>query len=393
MSGAPALGDVLELFIDNRGKNPPFESSGVPLLSGRSITDHGIDMNATRFVSQETYQQWMPRPLRKGDLILTSEAPLGRVVLVDTDAPIALGQRIFGMRGRQGVLDTRFLYYLFMTPRVRADLAARATGTTVLGIRQPELMKIRIPAPAYPQQRAIAEVLGALDDKIATNDHLSRAALALAEATFKRCVLQSTYASALGEVATTMLGGTPSRVRPELWNGGTVPWIASGKANQDRILEPSEWITEEALATSAAKLMPQGATVIAITGATLGQIARLEIATSGNQSLVGIWHDDPALNDWIYFAVRQEIDELLKHATGAAQQHVNKGAVDALQIPVPSGEMLSEWGTYTRSLLDAAAQADRESIRLSATRDGLLPLLMSGTVRVRDVERIVEGRA
>ncbi len=160
-----------------------------------------------------------------------------------------------------------------------------------------------------------------------------------------------------------------------------------GKANESRVLEPTALITEEALAKSAAEMMPEGATVVAITGATLGQVSRLEIASSGNQSLIGIWHEDPALNDWLYFAMRHEIEELLKHATGAAQQHVNKAAVDGLQIPWPDRLELELWGEQVRPMLDAAAAADKESLVLARTRDELLPLLMSGDVRVKDAEK------
>jgi len=319
-------------------------------------------------------------------LIVTSEAPLGRPALIAASQRVALGQRIFGLRGAEGVLDTRFLYYAFKTDFVQRDLASRATGTTVVGIRNPELRKLRVPAPSFSEQRAIAEVLGALDDKIAANDRVAKAALELADAFYTEQANNVTERATLGAIATTVLGGTPSRNRADYWTGGTVPWIASGKANEERVLAPSEWITEEALEKSAAKLMPKRATILAITGATLGQVARLEIETSGNQSLVGVWHDDAATNDWLYFAVRHEIDELLKHATGAAQQHVNKGAVERLNVPMPAAGRLQRWGARVRPLLDQAAAVDHESLKLAATRDELLPLLMSGKLRVKDAE-------
>lgn len=137
-------------------------------------------------------------------------------------------------------------------------------------------------------------------------------------------------------------------------------------------------------------MMPQGATIVAITGATLGQVARLEIPASGNQSLVGIWAEDPGLNDWLYVAVQRQIVELIKSATGAAQQHVNKRDVDSLKVPLVSATQVDAWGAIARPLFDRAATADRESLELIGVRNALLPLLMSGKLRVKDAGKIAE---
>lgn len=283
--------------------------------------------------------------------------------------------------------DTKFLQYALAV----TDVSGYLTGSAQPKLSKAALESIRLRLPAPRDRAAIAELLGALDDKMAANRRVASQTLRLADALYLREAAAIEVRLPLGKMATTVLGGTPSRSVAEYWSGGTVPWITSGKANNDRILEPSERITEEALAKSAAKMMPAGTTVIAITGATLGQVARLEIPSSGNQSLVGIWSEDPAVNDWLYFAVRHEIGSLMKHATGAAQQHVNKGAVESMVLPRPVPERLPSWGANVRPLLDTAASADRESLVLAATRDELLPLLLSGKVYVKAAERAVQG--
>ena len=135
--------------------------------------------------------------------------------------------------------------------------------------------------------------------------------------------------------------------------------------------------------------MPRFATVIAITGATLGQIARLEIETSGNQSLIGIWSNRPEVNDWIYFALRNRLPDILGYSTGAAQQHINKQVIDRLVVDLPSDDALVRWGRVVRPLLNRAAAAERESVTLNELRDMLLPHLMSGRLVVREAERTV----
>jgi type I restriction enzyme, S subunit len=179
------LGECLDLLIDNRGKNPQFTSSGIPVISAMLVQAGRLRLDGARYVSTETYQQWMPTPTRKNDVLLTSEAPLGRVALIPDDRPLVLAQRIFGLRGKAGIIDSRFLFYAFQTEAAQNELRGRATGTTVTGIRQSELVKVKMRVPSYRGQQAIAAILGALDDKIAVNDRIVTLSVDLADAFYR----------------------------------------------------------------------------------------------------------------------------------------------------------------------------------------------------------------
>ena len=160
------------------------------------------------------------------------------------------------------------------------------------------------------------------------------------------------------------------------------------------ILEASELITVEGLARSAAKMMPAGATVIAITGATLGQVSLLGIPTSGNQSVVGVWAEDENLTSWLHFAIRAAIPELIGSATGAAQQHVNKKNVEELLVTVPDARTLSLWATLAIPLITKSVTSLKENLALRSLRDTLLPELLSGRIRVPEAFEVVrEGVA
>lgn len=336
--------------------------------------------------------------LRSGDLIVTMTdlskegATLGLPALVPESGVYLHNQRV----GLVGIKDpsrvtAAFLHYFLRGSHYRAHILGTASGSTVRHTSPSRIGAFIANLPKLDEQRAIAEVLGALDHKIAVNTILARSAVALASATFDR-ESKKARPVRLGDVATVVLGGTPSRARPGYWSNGTVPWMASGKANEDRILRPTSLITEEALAQSAAKMMPKGATVIAITGATLGQISRLEIEACGNQSLVGAWGETTWESAWLNFAIRSELLQLLRAATGAAQQHVNKADVKNLMIPWVDERALRAWGRLAGELLERARQADVESHSLIILRDELLPDLMSGRLCVKGAERIVEGK-
>ncbi|NYG21164.1 type I restriction enzyme S subunit [Agromyces hippuratus] len=279
--------------------------------------------------------------------------------------------------------DPRWVYRLLD----QIDFAAFNSGSAQPSLNRNFLRSIPVGLPSLTEQQAIAEVLGALDDKIAANTALTATADSVLATEFRaRLHRAEAHDKELGAIANVVLGGTPSRARLDYWTDGTIPWLNSGAVNATRIVEPSELITAKALANSATKLMPASTTLLAITGATLGQIARLEMEASGNQSIVGVWSADVALNTWLYYAIQARLDDLLARATGAAQQHVSKGDVEQLAVPIPSRDVLEAFAGVATPLLELAAIAERENRTLAATRDALLPQLMSGKLRVRDAE-------
>lgn len=288
-------------------------------------------------------------------------------------------------------IDPQFLTYALLAkrPELLSMVHLAGHGTGVLSTDR--LKALRIRHPGIREQRRIAGVLGVFDDLIDTDLSLATAADACAEAQWHRLNSQSTAQAELASLADVVLGGTPSRADPTMW-GGEIPWINSGEANKFRVLHPTERITQKGLERSSTKLMPEGTTIVAITGATLGQVSRLEIPACGNQSLVGVYcRQNPALNDHLYFTVRNSVQKLIASATGGAQQHINKRNVEELLLSVPDQPALQDWHRTTGPLLDATSQLLMEADRLAQTRDELLPLLMSGRIAVDEAWEAVPG--
>lgn len=138
------------------------------------------------------------------------------------------------------------------------------------------------------------------------------------------------------EFAFTASGGTPSTERKEYWHDGTIPWINSGELSKhDIIKKPTTYITQEALENSSAKLFPVGTVVIALTGATTGMSAILEIETSTNQSITGIFPSKEHDSKFLLYTLHHNIDKILLHNVGSAQPHINKEIVDNLEFNYP----------------------------------------------------------
>jgi len=288
-------------------------------------------------------------------------------------------------------VNHRFVNHVLQSPDVIAWLTTRLQGSVTQKINLATLREVPIPLPPRSEQNAIAAAIGGLEEKIESNDRVAVLEDELVGTCYNLVPLANGSTKPLCKVARVVLGGTPSRGESRYWVGGTVPWINSGKANEFRVAEPSEWITAEALERSAAKLMPRGTTLVATTGATLGQVSRLEIESAGNQSLVGVWSDELAVNDWVYLWIRTHMKELTAHATGGAQQHINKGVVEEMEVRVPDPPELRAWHAVVRPQLEHIAALIGENVLLRRLRDYLLPRLISGEIRVREALELADS--
>ncbi|MDR1497395.1 MAG: restriction endonuclease subunit S, partial [Puniceicoccales bacterium] len=171
-------------IIDYRGKSPTKTTQGVPLVTAKIIKGGRIEP-PDEFIAEEDYDSWMQRGLpQKGDVVMTTEAPLGEIAQLD-GSKIALAQRVITLRSKPDLLDNTFLKFLLQSQPVQEALCSRATGTTVLGIRQSELRKVPLTLPPHPEQKAIARILGTLDDKIELNRRMNATLEAMARALFQ----------------------------------------------------------------------------------------------------------------------------------------------------------------------------------------------------------------
>ena len=166
--------DVLEALIDYRGKTPRKSETGIPTLSAKSVKDGYIDYSSCYYISPEEYQRFMVRGFPKvGDVLLTTEAPMGNVARLDRE-DIGIAQRLLTLRGKKDVCDTDYLRYWLKSPCGKAALSARETGTTVTGIKQAEFRKIVIDLPDIETQKKVVSVLLSLERKLEVNNEINK---------------------------------------------------------------------------------------------------------------------------------------------------------------------------------------------------------------------------
>ncbi|OOX32626.1 hypothetical protein BJL83_16350 [Vibrio parahaemolyticus] len=162
------LDDVLELIIDHRGKTPlklggEWSDSGFPAISAKNVKKGQIvQRNTIRFVDSSLYAKWMKEPLKTDDLIMTSEAPMGELLYICSKTDYLLSQRLYALRTKKQCVSGVYLYFWLQNPIALRDMEGRASGTTVLGIKQSELRKVNILTPDSSADRKYFELMAPL---------------------------------------------------------------------------------------------------------------------------------------------------------------------------------------------------------------------------------------
>ena len=411
------LEDSMAAIIDYRGKTPRKTSSGIPLITAK-IVKGGQIKTPTEFIATEDYDSWMRRGIpRSGDVLVTTEAPLGEVAQLN-DQCVALAQRLILLRGKSGILDNRFLKFLMQSDDVQDQLRARATGTTVLGIKQKELRQIELALPPISEQRTIAHILGTLDDKIELNRRMNGTLEEMARALFKSWFVDFDPVRAKMEGRDTGLPPDvadlfPDRLVdselgeiPKGWEAVLLPEII--EVNPPRSLRKGEVAPYLDMANMPTRGhapdtvidRPFGSGMRFTNGDTL--VARITpCLENGKTAYVDfLGHDrigwgsteyivmrsiPPLPNEFAYCLARSAgfREFAIQNMTGTSgRQRVPAQALSQFLLTSPPEPIVVRCGKVVQPLFARASEAVRESRTLAALRDVLLPKLVSGEVRV-----------
>lgn len=164
--------DVCELAVDCVNKTAPFVEYETPYKMLRTTNVRGgfVDVQNVRYVTEETFEKWTRRVIpKRGDVILTREAPLGDIGRLTSDDKVFLGQRLFLYRADPAKLDPVFLAYVLQSPLVQGRIKSTGFGATVQHAKIGDCENLKIPFPPLDKQIKIGEILSAYDDLIENN--------------------------------------------------------------------------------------------------------------------------------------------------------------------------------------------------------------------------------
>ncbi|MGI8701057.1 MAG: restriction endonuclease subunit S [Nocardioidaceae bacterium] len=327
------------------------------------------------FVTREKFERDLRRNTAKpGDLMYTQRGTLGQVSLVPTSPfdEYVISQSQMRLRINTKAADPRFVYYACRTSSFRKQVDDRAIATGVPHINLGILAGLTIPDREPSEQRAIAEVLGALDDMIAANEKARQVIDQLAGAELKMASRSGVVVQRLGEIAEFLnRSRVPLSSRDREGRPGSVPYY--GAAGRMDFVDSS--IFDEELV-----LVGEDGSVVRNDGRPVVQYVWGPAWVNNHAHVLrgkGI-----SLSLLRRLVERANVHPLV---TGAVQPKLSMGNLKSAEIPVPTcSQGLSESLTQLDHILRALVEQNRA---LARTRDELLPLLMSGRLRVRDAEQ------
>ena len=187
-------------------------------------------------------------------------------------------------------------------------------------------------------------------------------------------------------------GGTPKRNEPTYWENGTIPWLTSGEVRQSIIVEVKSRISEVGLNKSSAKWVPKFSTLVALYGATAGEVSLNSFALTTNQAVCALI---PSSNySWFnYLSISRKVSEFQNKAVGSAQQNISKGLVENKLLLYPNVDLVIAFNCKVEALFTKTVTNLNEVNILAKLRDTLLPKLISGELQIPDVathEKVID---
>lgn len=391
------LSDIVMLMIDHRGLTPKklggdWSDTGYRALSAKNVkTGKIVQEENIRCVSEIMYHRWMPEEIQRNDILITSEAPFGQIYLWDSDEKIVLSQRLFGVRVSKSV-DPAFVYYYMLTDIFQGDMRSRATGTTVIGLRQPELLKCKIAYPELKVQKKISGVLRDIDKKIALNESINENLAQQAQAIFMNMFAENetVIPATIADVAINVTDGVHNTVHDSS-EGEYLLLSCKNIKGGSLNIGPSErrisFDTFEKLRRRTK--LSKGDVLISSVG-TIGELLLLNVEPSNYEFQRSVAmvkpNQDIVSSAYLYESLVFKRSELINAAHGAVQQCLFISDIAGFPIGIPQPDELCAFNAAVTPMFDIISANEAENQKLTEMRDTLLPKLMSGELDVSNFD-------
>ena len=424
------LGEIADFINGDRGKNYPTSSdyvgSGIPFVSASDLDGRSVNLSGATYISEEAYDRLGNGKIIQGDILFCLRGSLGKIGLAKGIPKGAIASSLVIIRPKEGVsLD--FLYYI-LSSSIGKSIARELDNGSVQGnLSVRELKQVEIELPEHQEQKAIAHILGTLDDKIELNRKTNETLEAMAKALFKSWFVDfdpvrakaegrptglpdelsdlfpdSFEDSELGEIPSgwepktirewgrTECGKTPSTHNQEFYGNDymfvTIPDLHNGF----HVVSSGKQLSKLGADSQRKKLLPPGSVMVSCI-ATPGLVGVAKEECFTNQQINSIIPNSKEASWFLALAMIENRDLLLSLGGGGSVFfNLSKGRFDEIDILAPSEDLISAFSGVVSTLMDRCFATKQETIALAKTRDTLLPKLISGEIRIPDAERMLE---
>lgn len=402
------LEECLDTLIDYRGKTPNKTDSGIRLITAKVIKNGTITDTSFEYIAENEYDSWMRRGLPiKGDVLLTTEAPLGEVAQIRSTQKIALAQRVILLRANPEILEQDYLLFAMQSRFVQGELFARATGTTVEGIKQSELRKVLIPIPHIKVQRNISAILRNYDNLIENNNRRIAILEEMAQSLYREWFVNFRYPNHQDNVdadGRPKLIDSPLGQIPEGWEMKTLGELVDFKrksAKKGRVPEHtpymglehfprksialSDW--EEVSEIGSDKLVFKRGNIL------FGKI-RPNFHKVGVAQVDGLCSADTfvlspkkpehhSLIAMVTFS-NEFVAQAVQTAQGSKMPRASWDVLQGFTVCVPDADILKRFNSIVDPAIEQIRALSLKNRNLKQQRDMLLPKLISGQIELKD---------
>ena len=436
-------------LIDCDHRTPPAADSGYPYVAIPQLKEGRIMLNDVRRISPEHFAEWTRKAKpQHHDVILSRRCNPGETAYVPAGLECALGQNLVLLRA-----DGKKLFPPFLRWLVRGTDWWEQVGTFINvgavfdSLKCADIPNFKMPLPPLAEQKAIAAVLGALDDKIELNRRMNATLEAMARALFQSWFIdfdpvrrnadrdpnqpstrpvghpsptgrrdgdeglvshdklfpdsfqdselghipKGWTIQPVGDVVDCVGGGTPSTAEPKYWEGGTHHWTTPkdfSSLQAPVLLDTDRKLTDAGIAKISSGLLPAG-TLLLSSRAPVGYLAIAAMPVAINQGFIALKCNDRASNFFMLNWCQANMAEIESRATGTTFAEISKQNFRPIRVVLPPKELMAAFTAKVAPLYGGITANLHQSRTLSTLRDTLLPKLLSGELRVVNTGNLI----
>lgn len=341
----------------------------------RNITEIGLNSCSTRLL-----------PLNS--VLFSSRAPIGYVAIA--------AKEMCTNQGFKSVIpnsDTDYMFLYYLLKFNKGNIENMGSGTTFKEVSGNTMKSIKVYIPVdIEEQRKIASILSALDDKIELNNRINENLEQQAQAFFTDLFITNAKlewkTGTVSDLGDVVGGGTPSKKVEEYYTNDGIAWITPKDLSNDKskfITHGETDITDLGLAKSGATLMPRGS-VLFSSRAPIGYIAIADGQVSTNQGFKSIVPFDNVGTAYVYYFLKENLSAIENVASGSTFKEVSGGTMKNFPAVIPDDDTLAKFKQFCSPLLEQQRALEYENRYLASLRDTLLPKLMNGEIDVSEVK-------
>ncbi len=403
-----------------------YVSVGVPSIMPVNIGENRLIEQGIARITEADANRLGKHRVIAGDIIYSRRGDIERRALVrPSQEGWFCGTGCLKVRLGKGVLETEFASYYLGHPSVRQWIVRHAVGATMPNLNTSIMEAIPFVVPPLGEQRAIAAVLGALDDKIELNRRMNATLESMARALFQSWFVdfdpvrakldppQADQPAALdpataalfpasfedselglipkgwniqpvGEVVDCVGGGTPSTAEPKYWEGGTHHWTTPkdfSSLQAPVLLDTDRKLTDAGIAKISSGLLPAG-TLLLSSRAPVGYLAIASMPVAINQGFIALKCNERASNFFMLNWCQKNMAEIEGRATGTTFAEISKQNFRPIPVVLPPKELMAAFTAVVAPIYAQITANLRQSRTLATLRDTLLPKLLSGELSV-----------